>query len=57
MLIELRGAKQELRLLIYILQYLKGPGLLEFWYIPFYEQCRIYIISRRYRLGVFSLIV
>ena len=26
--------------------YLKDPKLWEFWYIPYYGSCRIYIINR-----------
>ena len=36
-------------LVIYILNYLQDPKLWELWYIPYYGQCRIYIINRSNR--------
>ena len=38
-----------LLLMIEILHFLKDPKLWEFWYSPYYLQCRIMIINRRCR--------
>ena len=32
--------------MIEILHYLQDPKLWELWYLPYYGQCRIYIINR-----------
>ena len=37
--------------MIYILHYLNDPRLWELWYIPYYGDCRIYIINRSCQTG------
>ena len=40
-----------LRLMIQILHYRKDPKLWDFWFIPYYGWCRIYIINHKDCLG------
>ena len=44
--VSLMFVSKGIRLMIYILHYLKDPKLWELWFIPYYGKCRICIINR-----------